>query len=409
MSGYNYWRQQATWFINPGSGNDEASGISIGAAINSFGEFARRVGFGTQVVSFPQATTVTIAASLSASDVIDGTVGGGGVLTIKGTPITGPSGSFTAVTAINRATQTMQSVADTGLGGGWSSHVGQSIRIASGSRLDSTAWIVNDLGSSVARTSRWGRANLASIFPTVASMNPSASDPYNLITLPQVTVRSIRCTSSSRTSPSQYVALQDLSLVPVSGGDFICLNGGIAKIRLFGCKLSNLHSGGVVLQCCYVDRTGSDLIWDITENGTYVMACASNGGFYVAGSFMVTDMDTIFQGTNHGINVDQSGQWRIGTTCVFDHASSTFASVTGGVLSSTFADGADLLWGSGNTGHMLIQGGGRFLWTTRPTVNGGAGVGSEINLGGGASSELTWADVPAINSSNGATCGQYNG
>lgn len=396
MSGTNVWLQQPTWFIDPASGNDEATGVDAGHPIKTCWELLRRWGRrGSAYIN--QATTVTITSSIPTTDVFDGAdivIGPSGSLSIGGTPTTSFSGAFTGVTAINRATQTMQAVADTGLGGGWGSRVGSLLRNTNATRLNASAWVVKDLGSSTARTSRWAVPTATGSAPTVAAKAPVVADTYNIVSLPTMYVGNISITSTQRTPSTRSLAFQNLVVSGTGLNDPCAINGkGNAIVRFGNCKLVGVNMSSVfaILQACYLaDNTrpcnatcGSSL---------FMLACASEVAPFVGNSYMLWDLDTIFQATAHSVNVDGGSVLDIGTACMFDGVSSQHILFNGKGQTYTLFDGTDLLWGSNTSGQTKVVSGGSLFYTNKPTMDSGAGIGREITVG---ITPMLWSDVPA--------------
>lgn len=421
MSGANYWLQQPTWFINSASGNDEATGIDSAHPIKTNAELQRRWGMiNGNCAKLPQSTVVTIMGDMPDDDVMQfhNMFAENADLDIVGTPTVIASGTFTAVSPINRATQTMQTVTDTGLAGGWAAHVGiHMIRIVGGPRAGSTAWVAKDLGSSTCRTSRFVRTEIDAFYPT--SLAPQVGDTYQILQPTRVTAGDIRVQGYNDTlagGPDQdvkHTTLIDLFLhtsienVQINGG-------GTGFVKLCNVRYDAMRTGGVLLNmqgCVLYDSIGvADRGFRVFGNA-YLLACCflngvlgGGGGFIASNGYIFVDMDTLYQGIA-SINIE--GFADMGTVALFDTiGSGVFVNApSASVVTRAGHDGVDLLWG-GNVGGsgpaITVAGGGIVSYTTKPTANSGLGLGREVRLNG---VNLLWADVPASDLSSGAVVG----
>lgn len=146
---------QTTWYIDPVSGSDSNSGLTSGTAIKTLAEFHKRTQFGNvwtvttnvniNFISYPPVTDpLRLVLSFTGTQVVS---------VFGPTLTTNSSGTFTGVTARNRATNTPYEVADgtvvtTG-------DVAKRIRIASGPRAGAQAWVAKSTGAGLRRTSEW--------------------------------------------------------------------------------------------------------------------------------------------------------------------------------------------------------------------------------------------------------------
>lgn len=392
------WMTQATWFIDPVAGNDENLGATAGAgnALKTDAERQRRWGTRTTLA---QAATVAYASNLPSSDVVnyDVILAPGGTLAIHGTVGTSKTGTLNVVTSMNRGTQTPWSMTSTPAFDG--TEVGSLIEITSvGARQGHNFWAVKNNGGGSIRMSQPGLGDVSSFAPSFNVSTPVNGDAYAVRTLTSITVGLWRFQSSS-------VLSSDSAVVRVDG---ISASGSAyPMIRLQETWLAATRS---IL-------TGIPFIVD-GAIATYLLGCAVAGssavmgdlivqaGAFLSGAFVSVhsgglggrvDLDTILQ--NASLLLQPGAFMFVGTMALFDNGFSGALTINGGAIkTSTFSAGANLIWGTNNTGFGVIaQTGGRLFYGTKPTVNSGLGVGRESSVGG---TDKQWGAVPYVETNN---------
>lgn len=408
MSGRNYWHQQATWFIDPAGGSDEATGIDISHPIKTCGERIRRVGRDCVV---PQPTTINYLGTPSAADaevMSKMLIGPNATLTLQGTRTVAANGTLTGFTGFNRATQTKNSIQDTSID--FSLHVGRLCRIISGARTN-VAWIITkDLGSHAAEISTPGTTNPAS-FGSFTRGTPQIGDTYEIVTLPKVTFGEMSFGQASNQYPSTgfgRVIAQDLELdfgnLSTTAFAAGCI-ADFAKLTFLRCKFGPTSFRGSNVSLYQTYHTGYAFVdqgsvqFKAGAHSTHVQA--NNGGR------ASLDFDQLLESGQ--ITGFRGGYIEVGTACVFNKSSDGVGISPGcTLLCSPGGDGVTALWGAGNTGRGVnVAAGGSLVWYTgaggaRPTINAGLGLGRELLLGG---DDLVWTDAPV--QAGGAVAGTF--
>lgn len=144
------------FFVDPASGSDSNTGTSLASPLQTFSELRRRWGPGAVLAPTGGTLTVNLLGSLPASDPVvlrDLALGQDVSFVIAGTAATVRSGSFTATTALDRATNTPLSATDGAMTGAWTADLGRRVRVVGGARDRATAFIAADLGAKTARFS----------------------------------------------------------------------------------------------------------------------------------------------------------------------------------------------------------------------------------------------------------------
>jgi len=385
---------QKDWFISA-AGSNNADGATAGTPTNE-AERQRRWGI---VSRLAPNTAYTVTYQDSPADQVNYLLhtAPGSSLLIQGTRTQTKAGALTAVTAINRGAQTPWSVTEGTLGAG---DVGRIMRITAGARVGNYARIVKDNGAGNVRTTPFGKLAY-SFFDPDPQVTPVAADAFQVVTMPTLNIGTAWFTQGSNEAPSSP---------PLAGAiqfDSLNLNGGAGvqgvlnseniQIFLSQCICSNLGfagpgglfsiAGGGCDGACFL-VSGPVL----TLSGCSIMS----GQFTVyPGGYLNIDGDTIIQGGAGGaLFVLPGGVVDGGLVSAFDCANNL------GILlapratyrSTTLGKGADLLWGTANTGHgvRLLSGAGLF-YITKPTINGGLGAGREALVGG---TDKLWGAIP---------------
>lgn len=405
------WLTQATWVIDPGAGgSDENTGVDNVHAIKTCGERQRRCGRG-YIVSTP--TTITYLASPAASDIelfSRTLVGYNSTLTIQGQRTVAATGTLTGFTTFNRATQTKNSIADSGLAGGFAAHVGRLCRITGGARVNS-AWIISrDLGGGAAEISSPG-LTATTTFGSFSRTTPQIGDPYEIVTLPVVTCGEFSFGQGANQYPSTgfgRVILQDLQLDFGNISTTAFASGFLAdfvKIVVARCKFGAAYFKGSTISLFQCHHSGYALV----EAGATQLHAGVHTTHVQAnvGGRAFLDHDELLQGGQ--LTLFRGGYVEVGTACVFDKVGDGVSVNQGSsLLCSPGADGVTALWGTGNTGQGIsITSGGSATWWTgaggaKPTVNVGLGSGRELRLNG---KDFLWTDAPV--QSGGALAGEF--
>jgi hypothetical protein len=396
-----YWGTRPTWYIDPSSGNDENYGATEGLALKTLSELARR--WKDQFIN--QHTTVHILSSLSATDFphLRFTVNESGFVLFKGTTTTIATGTLTAVTERNPATNQPNEITDTGLSDNWGTlgYVNERIRLTSGSNIGACAWIAKDLGSKEARVSSWMVDTAVDLESLPWDSMPdnceaAATDDYIIEDLPVVyeLMTEISCNSEGAAYERTRVVFEDLSICPNLDRDAtLFIKGDRVSCCLNRCYLGYVEPG---------PGTCLPLINCTTAN----VSMQNNTVVYMMGGFVrlwlnVGGMSEVAVGNavlvNGGIYI-YGGKVSLfgGGACIME---------TGSYNGVELAAGARLItegfpiFGNCDTGTgVVVKSASAFIYksTSKPTITGSGG---DAEVGG---TSKTWAEIPFYNVANGA-------
>ena len=139
---------QTTWFIDPLAGNNEATGLTSGAALKSFAEIVRR--YGTIEPSIGVAVTITVLTDMAPSDALTlrPIFTAAGSLRVQGTLVQVGTATIGVFTPKNRAAGTDNTITANGQAGAfWTPFVGMTVHdTTSGAQF----FVNADLGSATA-------------------------------------------------------------------------------------------------------------------------------------------------------------------------------------------------------------------------------------------------------------------
>lgn len=398
LGGSTAFQSQATWFIDPINGNDANTGLTAATALKTDAQRQFRVG---PIWTIKSDTTVTYLNDVSASDpcIFTYILGLNGVLRITGvatTTYTSPGSGFSAVTNLNRATQTASSVTEAGMGAG---RTGQRIRLTSGT-VNAIAWLDRDFGGGVYRTSPWGIVN------TAASPLPGNPTAANAAATNTFVIESLTMIG--------YLTLNDLS---AQFGGVLSVNGTQTLVKdvfltqadipvsilplatvtnapmFYGCRV---HCPISAAMCeCYIDTGVIHAAPGSTV--TYFGCLCRARPTFQNGTVAFLDYDTLFsQSGSNGFRCRYGGVARIGTAAVFEAGADGVLIEDGEARCDVFLAGQDLLWGTGSGGAGIrVRSGGKVTYVTKPTVTGG----SDTIVGGTAK---TYATIPYVEPANNA-------
>lgn len=376
---------QTSWFVSA-TGNDSLDGTTAANAITE-AERQRRWG---PIVRLASPTTINYLNSPATPVNLNAQLALAASLSLLGTRTQTKNGAFTAVTTLNRGTQTPWSVTGGTLG---AADVGSIIRITSGARIGANARVMKDLGGNQVRTTPFGTGSVSSFWTTVTPVN---TDPFEVVTLPTLTLGAIQVAGLSNTppvaSPLQNTLLFDS--LTIDGGANILGVVAALNIETFytQCILKRFGMYGLF----HIPLGGGmDLI--STFGGSTVNALAFgclNSQISVDPSCVVVfDLDCLFQ--NSQLSVIAGAACDGGLVSFFDTTGADLALVVnaGATYRSVPTFSTDLTWGTANTGHgAAVKSAGHVLYTTKPSVNAGLGAGREAVVGG--TDKLWGAGIP---------------
>jgi hypothetical protein len=395
---------QSVWHINAITGNDSADGLTAGTALRTLAQLRARLGdYGILVPSVGTTVSIFLDSAIPASDPFNLLICLGPNVAVKviGTATTVVrSGSITAVTALNRATNTPWSITDAGIAGTWTTDLLRRLRITGGPRLNAIAWVAKDLGAKTARISPFGTVPQLTTQDSPVPVTPVPGDPYNveLLTTFTMGVLDVRAGATSAVN-IPYLAFIDCEVfgsstsqdaVSVSTAAILCWqmkwNGvtlwlptsGVSGYWLNNCLNTEgqiVGGGGVALMAGLVTKplfctfsAGCLLDGDILFQGAGIVC---NGGALFMGQVGVFDTPVTFIPDGDGLTVGSVPALPTGL------AGATPAVVQG------FLSGNPALYGAGNAGVGVRVASGNSLVYQGPSSGLTlTGVGGDFKLGG---------------------------
>lgn len=387
---------QADWYVNSVTGNDQNNG-TVGSPLQTLPELFRRWS-GRALLSGITAATVHLSGSfttqvLSLSGV---NIQRGQSLVISGLLTTVASGSITAFTARNAATDTSATIlANISFAG----HAGRRIRLTSGANIGATATVLFDLGGNTCRVSGFGTA-------AGASISPVNGDTFDIETYDTqvggctidfsgggvVRAEDIDFTSQTLNEPFYISPFIQLS----AAATFAASTGFFSRCRFSGSSMSFAFGAG--FYCC-----------------TFATSASLRGGRYIFRlGAMVDPSGAGLSALNAGVSINDYFCFE-GCPLLFDLLEGSVCSQTAdlqvfrcsgsrGIQLSTsnFDQSASCrIYGGTNTftNAFLVRSGSQFTYANKPTIVGSVPNVNDIKLGG---VDLGWGGIPAITAANNA-------
>lgn len=418
------WAKQAAWFIDSVNGNDENDGSTSGTELRTHAELQRRWG---PAVRIAQDTTVTIEENFdlvvdttALVDVVlvqDVNLGSQPTLSYVGVPSTAESGTLTAATTLDPATNTPQQVT-----GDFLDNTDQRVRLTAN---DALAWIA--VGADDPTASRV----TSFVLPDGTGFEPVGSEAYSVETLPLVfgltfQVRGMSCDGSA---PGLFV--NDLRFGRTGTTSAFKIDSSACdKVALRGCQIDYStfdarDSGRVILSSCFLNGQSDASIPGLNVHNVELSGCLAKhavaGGvpldiaqgcdLSIGGEGTVL-ISTLVQGGNGGrlregatlslATADGGGQGSSDSQAalgIMDSVASGLqidAGATFSQLPLTAGATPARLFGAGNTDFgVTVAKGGLLSYqaaATKPTITGTAGDAEVAALTG---VPLAWAtDIP---------------
>ncbi len=396
---------QAAWFINAVTGSDANNGATSGTAIASWAELARRWG-DDPVLS--QDTDVFIETDLAEELFIRGKIALTGVSVLNifgGVTATLHSGSITAKTDLDPASQQPSEITDAAVGDwdtagpGGTSLIGQRIRLTSGANIGAVAWLAKRVSATEARTSPFGTIVVGAI---ASIIDPAVTDDYDveqLVTVEAVNL-SVDRADDSATGSNLAARLHDLAIVSADRESYTnqgsmaiaALRSRVGANRIVGgqstfslCALSAQLVNGATR--CFVISS----LWD-DANDDHVSV--------TDGSRLVLNGNCLLQTTK--LQVFANTAFDSNGVGIFDTDGTAMVVFAGG-----FASFTGLVWGDNNTlVGIQCEGTGRVAYrqASKPIVTGTAGdtiVGDD--------GTQAYAAIPLFNVSDGSAIVESDG
>ena len=397
------WASQGTWYINATTGNDEDFGVSSGTALKTDAERQRRWGAGFTPSS---AITVNYLTDLPITDIVSFDVTLNGYpLTIAGATTDIKNSTFASVTVYNRGAQTPDSITSAVAFDGTELNANAYIFDNTGTNTAAIAWPLKFTGGSL-RITRPGKA----VFQPVLNFsdNPFTNgDAYILRKVPQVYAGQwVFNSKGSGNGANVYVQIRDIAINggAVGGAQSSgSINAETARVCLGRCAIANMWLAGeqaLGLTNCLFSAASY-----LHENVRVIGGGASDSSVITIAQAGQASFDFDFRMQNANLIVSENAQVSIGTLNAFDNAATNTILLRASAMTISKAGGdagADLIWGTANTGYAIaLNSGAGLAYTTKPTINGGLGAGRESIVGG---TGKQWGAIPFADS--GATASQ---
>lgn len=396
------WLGQAAWYFST-AGNDENDGATAGTPLKTPEELARRLG--TPALITAAQVDIYVLTDYGATTnlwnfdfrpVNPCLIYWHGTVTVA---YTNNTTGFSAVTVLNRATNTRPTVTDAAA----PFAAGQLVRTLVGGKC---AFVTNVTGTT-ARTTAWltNATPQTTLLPT--SVNQAANETYELVTMPALPAGIVRYSSAKGVTTAAIGMFFDtLQLgITTSPNTFtIVANDSTIRIKTYNCKLGRYRAiGGTQLHVNpYIL---SSVIGLQSVDLAYLGGVQSTSSTSVGGSIFEADYDFFLEGGSINFYEYDTSTAFIGAMGVFRTSGDGLTITAPCTATNTIAEsGVVALYGScsgaGSYGVRVLSG-GKFLFTTAstPTV---AGVTGEVIYGGTSS---TWAAISAAGGAQNLTNG----
>jgi hypothetical protein len=315
-----------------------------------------------------------------------------------GQPTVLRTGTFSAVTSKNPATQTPNDVSDGTLD--WAPYVNKLIRIKASTtpnHVGSSAWIAKAVSAGQARVSTWLNVSPGA-FPSAADeINPSVGDEYEVLELPTITLADSQIKVG--TSVNQFNYASTFTTLSIQGGFLSRFVGGGLTIEVLNCNVYGwLFDGITLVNCALASTVINGKAYTYTYGGLsgHVGVGEQNA---VSGGTVVLTADHLVQ-TNKGWVASSAGELIIESACGFDCTENApFDVRPGSVIYShpQAAFTAERLWGANNSAYgVSVVAGSTMVYTALPTITATT---NSVLVGATARS---WAQVPYTDTNTGA-------
>jgi len=351
---------QASWVIDPAAGDDSNAGSTLGTAIKTHAELMRRLE--NQTVN--QQTTVTIAGDMPTTDpvlVAGFTIGDLGSFRYVGTATSAQTGTVTALTNQDSATNQPAEITDTALSSDWGALglVGKRVRTTSGTNAGAIAWVAKDLTGKAARVSSWSVAD-GSVFPVAASfgnVDVDTTDAYVVEDLPLVPILRVDLDVSGESTVNGNATrlIFDSLQINAAFDRFVSLRTSSNSVSAFiACHINGPQTvaASAAFHACRMDPFQTSG----TGDSASLEACLVNTRLSLnAGSIVIISGNTLCQGVNR---MDVAGRILLNDVGLMDTTNDGVRVSPRGVCRVFGA-----VWGSGNVGNSwTVQSGGEVVY-----------------------------------------------
>jgi hypothetical protein len=386
---------QPNWYLNAITGDDANDGATPLTPIQTNAELAVRWGTGVRLAN--QIYLVEWQTPMPSADpaFIDAIVGPNALLILSMDSEQHLAGTLTGYDPTDRPTQTMNQMVDTGVAS-FVPFLGQIVQFTSGPAQFGFARILAEPAANTARLTTPVFTDGAG--GVTRTPDPGIGDEYVIQGIPTMTVGMINIRGAGISVPgTSFVSMLTMSLDGLGAGSSggITIRGVQVQAERSSFRRLDMDIDQFLPAACLfndVQMEGRGIARHVAAGdgatSSLLRACAATGQMrFASGSAGTLDMDFVFQ--NAGGKFDSGSGWGVGTVAWFDGISgqltSCFVDAGATLVSAPCPDGDndDLIWGTNNVGNgVYVKSNGGLLYVTKPTVNGGLGVGREVSVGG---------------------------
>jgi len=385
-----------TWFIDPVSGDDRNSGMTLGAPLKTLVEWGNRMRWN----DVSSNVVVTVAAgTLTDLGPLDLHIGTGILVTIQGTVSSSVASTFSALTPTASGSNTRGTATD----GAGSFSRGQRLRTTSGATSGAITYTQGGTTGTVAQVTGWSRftSNAPPGNVIATGVNPSPGDSYVVDTL-QTTFQG---RMDLRVKGAGRFLWKDMNFTSDPSSGFASFQywrpqsdpSTVSGVQFVGCSFDSNCFAGFVNATCHVDQSIFKSSMTVGLNSTLGMAdCVFQSTLNVFGSATLQMQNAI---TLDGGRVLQTDAGFIEANGAQVQAGAT---ASGGVAwevdpgCASYQHNNARLWGptSGYAFGIRTYSMAAFQYDILPSLTGST-VDARI-----AGTDKTWATLPFANTSN---------
>ena len=384
------WQSQTDWYVDPASSaaSDENSGADAAHPVRTIDEVRRRTQ--STFAEANLAPTIHLQSDIPSSDsFVDdfqfvhhgATVSPVSLLTWQGVRTQVDSGTITAVQQPNPATGADRTVTAEGFAWGPNVARGRQVVMTSGAANGAAFWVMKDKGSGVARVT--SPSTLANIFPLPPV--PVAAGSFRVDGLTSVGPDALIMVRSG------FRVYRDLSFASMN------VSAGCPTAVSFAhCHLSFLTAGGTYAPASAYNCQVTDGLF---RGGFINLFCGAvmmvDGGHFAElefGQYQISNWE--IQGITNGMRLTHGAYVRM-----FGLIGAWDSGQDGLFVNGSRCEGeGETVYGGGNAGRgVRVTAASSFVYSNKPTVNAGLGLGRECEVGG---VDKVWGDIPFVNTAN---------
>ncbi len=324
-------------------------------------------------------TTFNVSAASPPTDkpIIRFDIRDGGSFAFTSTRTSLHTGTFTAVTALDRASNVPWSVTDSAIAD-WTPYEGKLGVITAGARAGAIFGVALRTSAKVARISPL--VTYPADGSGVTLVTPTTGDAYEIFDLPVVSFTSFAVTGGELL---YYNTIENLDVQGETAGTQLSIGGNHnCYITLNACIVTNATPSGptVTFQASKIAGT----LTQVMDGFVSYDACLHVGSVYAHGGFTSFRYDTMAQGCV--LFVARGGNVATNDCCAFDSDSYGVRATRGGVVECK----PGIIYGSGNATYGLQCDSAAFTYTSKPTITGTSG---DALIGG---TPKAWSAVPYV-------------